>query len=214
MDFPGEGGQVFDPRTMVGRKPRPALTFFHHNTLATIWTVFWVLWVLPAVFGKKTVRRQTNGSRILQLVLLLVAYVLIVNGELGLNWLNLQLVPEGRASTAVGYGLLMAGMLFAGWARLFLGGNWSSSVTLKQDHTLIQSGPYRIVRHPIYTGLLVALLGTAIALGELRCFLGVLLAAIAWKIKSMSEETLMVQEFGDQYTRYREQVKGLVPYLW
>ena len=58
------------------------------------------------------------------------------------------------------------------------------------------------------------MLGTAIALGELRCFLGVLLAAIAWKIKSMSEETLMVQQFGDQYTRYREQVKGLVPYLW
>jgi protein-S-isoprenylcysteine O-methyltransferase len=87
-------------------------------------------------------------------------------------------------------------------------------VTLKEDHTLVQSGPYRIVRHPIYTGLLFALLGTAIALGELRCFLGVLLAAIAWKIKSMSEETLMVQQFGDQYARYREQVKGLVPYLW
>ena len=190
------------------------MTFFHHNTLATIWTVFWVLWILPAVFGKRTVQRQTTASRILQLILLLVAYVLIVNGELGWNWLNLRLVPEGRGSTAVGYGLLMAGMLFAGWARLFLGGNWSSNVTLKQDHTLIRSGPYRIVRHPIYTGLLVALLGTAIALGELRCFLGVLLAAIAWKIKSISEETLMVQQFGDQYTRYREQVKGLVPYLW
>lgn len=70
------------------------------------------------------------------------------------------------------------------------------------------------MRHPIYTGLLVALLGTAIAMGELRCFLGVLLAAIAWKIKSVSEETLMVQQFGEQYTRYREQVKSLVPYLW
>jgi protein-S-isoprenylcysteine O-methyltransferase Ste14 len=199
---------------MVGRKPRRALRFFHHNTLATIWTVFWVLWILPAVFGKRTVQRQTTGSRILQLILLLVAYVLIVNGELGWNWLDLRLVPEERASTAVGYGLLMAGMLFAGWARLFLGGNWSSNVTLKQDHTLVRSGPYRIVRHPIYTGLLVALLGTAIALGELRCFLGVVLAGIAWKIKSMSEETLMVQQFGDQYARYREQVKGLVPYLW
>jgi len=143
-----------------------------------------------------------------------VAYVLIVNGALGWNWLNQRVVPAGRTSTAAGYGLLLAGMVFAGWARLFLGGNWSSNVTLKQDHTLVRSGPYRIVRHPIYTGLLVALLGTAIALGELRCFLGVLLSAIAWKIKSISEETLMVQEFGDQYARYREQVKGLVPYLW
>jgi protein-S-isoprenylcysteine O-methyltransferase Ste14 len=199
---------------MVGRKRRRALTFFYHNILATLWTVFWVLWILPAVFGKKTIRRQTDGSRILQLVLLLVAYVLIVNSGLGWDWLNHRLVPKGSGSTAAGYALLIAGMLFAGWARLFLGGNWSSSVTLKQDHTLVQSGPYRIVRHPIYTGLLAALLGTAIALGELRCFLGVLLAGIAWKIKSVSEESLMVEQFGDQYARYREQVKGLVPYLW
>jgi protein-S-isoprenylcysteine O-methyltransferase len=190
------------------------LTFFHHNTLATIWTVFWVLWVLPAVFGKRTIKRQSSGSRTLQIVLLLVAYVLIVNGSLGWDLLNRRLVPAGRASTMAGYGLLLAGMLFAGWARVSLGGNWSSSVTLKQDHTLVRSGPYSIVRHPIYTGLLVALLGTAIALGELRCFLGVILAAIAWKIKSIGEEALMAQQFGDQYARYRLQVKGLVPYLW
>jgi len=199
---------------MVGREPRRALTFFHHNSLAIIWTVIWVLWIVPAVFGKRTVQRQRTGSRILQLVLLLSAYVLVVDSGRDWGLLNLRVVPPGITGTAVGYGLLLAGMLFAGWARLFLGGNWSSDVTLKEDHTLVQSGPYRIVRHPIYTGLLFALLGTAIALGELRCFLGVLLAAIAWKIKSMSEETLMVQQFGDQYARYREQVKGLVPYLW
>jgi protein-S-isoprenylcysteine O-methyltransferase len=190
------------------------LTFFPHNILATIWTVFWVLWILPAVFGKRTVRRQSSGSRILQLILLLAAYVLIVDSGHDWGWLNLRVVRAGSTSTAAGYALLFGGMLFAGWARLFLGGNWSSNVALKQDHTLVRSGPYRIVRHPIYTGLLAALLGTAIALGELRCFLGVLLAAIAWKIKSMSEETLMVEQFGDQYARYREQVKGLVPYLW
>jgi protein-S-isoprenylcysteine O-methyltransferase Ste14 len=199
---------------MIGRKPRGALTLFHHSVLATIWTVFWVLWVLPAVFGKRTIQRQPTGSRILQIVLLLVAYVLIVNGSVGWDWLNQRVVPAGRASTEAGYGLLVAGMLFAAWARLFLGGNWSSNVVLKEDHTLVLSGPYRIVRHPIYTGLLVALSGTAIAVGELRCFVGVVLAAVAWKIKSISEETLMVQKFGDQYTRYREQVKGLVPYLW
>ena len=190
-----------------------SLTYFH-NTLVTIWTVFWVAWILPAVFGKRTIRRQSSGSRILQIVLLVVAYVLIVNGRLGWDLLNLRVVPAGAASLWSGYGLLMAGMLFAGWARIFLGGNWSSSVTLKQDHTLIRSGPYRIVRHPIYTGLLVALLGTAIVLGELRCFIGVILAAVAWKMKSINEEALMVEEFGEQYTRYRLQVKGLVPYLW
>lgn len=173
-----------------------------------------MLWVLPAVIGKRTIQRQGSGSRILQLLLMVAAYVLIINSELPWGFMNLRLVPEGRLAGIAGYSLLLAGMAFAGWARFFLGGNWSPSVALKQDHTLVLAGPYRIVRHPIYTGLLVALLGTAIALGPLRCFLGVGVAAIGWKIKSLTEEALMVQEFGDQYTRYRQQAKGLVPYIW
>jgi protein-S-isoprenylcysteine O-methyltransferase Ste14 len=190
------------------------LSFFRNNPLAVIWTVFGVFWVLPAIFGKRTIQRQTSGSRILQLVLLVAAYVLFANPDLGWDLLNRRLVPVGMAATATGYSLLLAGMLFAAWARVFLGGNWSSNVTLKQDHTLVRSGPYRIVRHPIYTGLLVALLGTASVLGELRCFLGVILALIAWKFKSITEEAFMVQQFGDQYTRYRMEVKALVPYIW
>jgi len=190
------------------------LSFFQNNPLAGIWAVFGVLWFLPAIFGKRTLKQQTPGSRILQLVWLVAAYVLFANQDLGWDLLNRRLVPAGMPTSAVGYGLLGAGMLFALWARVLLGGNWSSNVTLKQDHTLVRSGPYRIVRHPIYTGLLVALLGTAVVLGELRCFLGVILAAIAWKIKSVTEEALMVQQFGEQYTHYRTQVKALVPYIW
>ncbi len=95
---------MVDPPYNSRQKAEGGLTFLHHSVLATIWTVFWVLWVLPAVFGKRTVRRQATGSRILQLVLLLVAYVLIVNGALGWDWLNLRLAPEGKPSTAVGYG--------------------------------------------------------------------------------------------------------------
>jgi protein-S-isoprenylcysteine O-methyltransferase Ste14 len=190
------------------------LSFFQNNPLAVIWTVFGVLWLLPAIFGKRTLQRQTPGSRILQLVMLVAAYVLFANQDLGWDLLNRRLVPADLPASAVGYGLLAAGMLFALWARVSLGRNWSSNVTLKQDHTLVRSGPYRIVRHPIYTGLLVALLGTAIALGPLRCFLGVVLAAIAWKYKSITEEAFMVQQFGDQYRHYQMEVKGLVPYIW
>jgi protein-S-isoprenylcysteine O-methyltransferase Ste14 len=173
-----------------------------------------VLWFLPAIFGKRTIQRQTSSSRLLQIILVVTAYSLIFDPKLDWGPLSLRLVPSGLPATILGYGLLLAGMLFACWARVFLGGNWSASVTLKQDHTLVRSGPYSIVRHPIYTGLLTALLGTAIALGELRCFLGVVLAAIAWKIKSITEEAFMLQQFGEQYTRYRTQVKALVPYLW
>jgi protein-S-isoprenylcysteine O-methyltransferase Ste14 len=190
------------------------LSFFQHNPLALIWALFGVLWLLPAAFGKRTIQRQTSGARIFQLSLLVAAYVLFAHSDLGWELLNRPLVPGGKATTAIGYGLLLSGMLFACWARIFLGSNWSANVTLKEDHALVSSGPYRIVRHPIYTGLLVALLGTAIALGPLRCFLGVVLAAAAWKIKSMTEEAFMLQQFGDRYMRYRMQVKSLVPYIW
>jgi protein-S-isoprenylcysteine O-methyltransferase Ste14 len=190
------------------------LVLLRNNPLAVIWTAFGIFWLLPAILGKRTVQRQASGPRILQLALLVAAYVLLADSDLGLDFLDRPLVPEGRGAVLIGYSLLAAGLLFAGWARLTLGGNWSSNVTIKQDHTLVSSGPYRIVRHPIYTGLLVALLGTAIVLRELRCFLGVVLAAIAWKYKSINEEVFMVQKFGDQYARYRMEVKGLVPYIW
>ena len=189
------------------------LTFFH-NPLVILWSVFGVAWFLPAVFGKRTIRRQSSRSRILQLVLLLAAYGLMVDRQPGMGFAESAPGAGGHGFLWHGYGLLLAGMLFAGWARIFLGGNWSSSVTLKQDHTLVRSGPYRIVRHPIYTGLLVALLGTAIVLGELRCFLGSSWRRLPGRSNRSREEAFMVQQFGDQYTRYRMQVKALVPYLW
>ena len=147
-----------------------SLTYFH-NTLVTIWTVFWVAWICWRCRNGRS-EDSPPAPASCEIVLLVVAYALIVNGRLGWDLLNLRVVPAGAASLWSGYGLLMAGMLFAGWARIFLGGNWSSSVTLKQDHTLIRSGPYRIVRHPIYTGLLVALLGTAIVLGDALFYRG------------------------------------------
>jgi protein-S-isoprenylcysteine O-methyltransferase Ste14 len=191
------------------------LLFFRDNPLLWIWTAFGVLWILPAMFSTRTVQKQGTGARVLQLSLLVAAYVLLTDVSLGWDFLNSRLIPEAKSVTVTGYCLLAAGLLFAVWARAHLRSNWSSNAVLREDHTLIDSGPYRLVRHPIYTGLLLALVGTALVLGaELRCFLGVLVAAIAWKYKSSNEEALMVQRFGDQYVRYRMQVKGLVPYIW
>jgi protein-S-isoprenylcysteine O-methyltransferase Ste14 len=188
---------------------------FRDNPLVWIWGTFGVLWVLPAAFARRPVQKQNTGSRILQLALLVGTYVLLTDVSLGWDYVNRRLLPQGPALLITGYTLLAAGLLFAAWARLHLRGNWSANVVLRQDQTLVESGPYRLVRHPIYTGLLLALTGTALVLGaELRCFLGVLLAAIAWKFKSTKEEALMVQKFGDRYLRYRTQVKGLVPYIW
>jgi protein-S-isoprenylcysteine O-methyltransferase Ste14 len=102
------------------------------------------------------------------------------------------------------------------WARVRLGSNWSAMVTVKQDHELILRGPYAVVRHPIYSGFLLALAGTAIAVGEIRAFIGLGVAFIGFFLKSAAEERFMREEFSefsDEYARYSQRVKRLIPFI-
>jgi protein-S-isoprenylcysteine O-methyltransferase Ste14 len=122
-----------------------------------------------------------------------------------------QIVSPNAATDASAVLLVAAGLAFAVWARVCLGRNWSGIVTLKQDHELVRSGPYRLVRHPIYTGLLLALLGSALARNEWRALLAVALAWLAFWRKLQVEEELMIEQFGDAYVRYRAEVPALMP---
>jgi len=97
------------------------------------------------------------------------------------------------------------------WARVFLGANWSATVTIKQDHEIIRSGPYALVRHPIYSGLLLGMLGTAIAIGEMRGLVG--LVFLGWWLKLQTEEQFLVEQFGTQYLKYRQETKALIPFV-
>jgi protein-S-isoprenylcysteine O-methyltransferase Ste14 len=103
-------------------------------------------------------------------------------------------------------------LAFAVWARRHIGSNWSGTVTVKTDHVLVRTGPYGWARHPIYTGLLTAILGTAIARGDLRGLLGVVLCTIAFVIKLRIEERWMREVFGEEYRRYSKEVPALVPF--
>ena len=104
-----------------------------------------------------------------------------------------------------------AGLGFTVWARIHLGRNWSGSVTLKQGHELVLTGPYALVRHPIYTGLLVAFAGTALARAEWRGVLAVLIAWAALGRKLRVEERWMAGNFGERYAQYMARVPALVP---
>ena len=105
------------------------------------------------------------------------------------------------------------GLGFATWARAILGRNWSGIVTVKEAHELVRRGPYAIVRHPIYTGILLAFAGTAVSIGELRGVFAVGLAAAALWRKLTIEEAWMHKEFGAQYTDYQRRVRALIPFL-
>jgi protein-S-isoprenylcysteine O-methyltransferase Ste14 len=112
----------------------------------------------------------------------------------------------------MGLALVIAGLLFAIWARVHLGGNWSGTVTIKQGHELIRSGPYAYVRHPIYTGLLAALLGTTAASGTVHAAVGLAIIAVALVRKLRIEEAFMREIFPDAYQRYSAEVPALIPF--
>jgi protein-S-isoprenylcysteine O-methyltransferase Ste14 len=139
---------------------------------------------------------------------------LIFIGRLVAGPLDRRFVPDSAAVAWAGLALTAAGCAFAIWARLLLGGNWSASVTVKQDHQLMRRGPYAIVRHPIYSGFLLGLAGTALALGEWRGIAGLALAFIGWLTKSRTEEAFMTAQFGAGYTEYQRRVKALVPFVY
>ena len=188
---------------------------FIEHSVSTFWLAFTILWVAAAFTSKRTVQVQSGGSRLLQAGLVLIGVTLIFNliPRFMSGWLAERLTPESTPVVLGGAVLTAAGMLFSVWARLTLGRNWSGTVTIKQDHELIQRGPYRIVRHPIYTGMLLAMLGTAFIYGIARCFVGVPIVGLAFWLKVQIEERFMVQQFGAQYVHYRQQVRALIPFV-
>ena len=121
--------------------------------------------------------------------------------------------PTLRLFAYAGPALTIAGLGFMAWSRVALGRNWSATVTIKQDHALVISGPYAIVRHPLYAGVLLAMLGTAIFFGQIRGFIAFCLTFGGWWLKSRTEEGFMVEHFGAPYRRYQGRVKALIPYV-
>jgi protein-S-isoprenylcysteine O-methyltransferase len=172
-----------------------------------------IVWAIGAVITKRTTRIEAAGSRVVQIVLFTAAFFLLFSARARLGPLAWRFVPESAGSAYAGLALTIAGAAFAVWARVFLGGNWSSSVTIKENHTLVRTGPYSVVRHPIYSGFLLAVTGTAIAAGEARSFLALVLIFVAFRLKLQVEEGFMIEQFGAEYEEYAHHVKALIPFV-
>jgi protein-S-isoprenylcysteine O-methyltransferase Ste14 len=185
-----------------------------HPYVVWIWTALLVLWIGASFTAKRTESRQDRSSRALHIVIELVAFYLLLRPHYAGSWLNAPLCPDAPVTTLLGWTVFLDGLAFTLWARSMLGRDWSAHVTIKVDHTLIRSGPYAIVRHPIYAGLVTAMLGTAIIENELHAYLAVPIALLGWKMKSVLEERFMARQFGAEYVLYKQQVKGIVPYFW
>jgi protein-S-isoprenylcysteine O-methyltransferase Ste14 len=177
------------------------------------WVAFGVTWLVSAAFTNRTVRRQSAGVRLAYMVPLVVGcWLMFAIGPH--HFLPQRFVPATDTTQAVGFALTVLGLGFAIWARFHLGRMWSGSVTLKEGHRLVQSGPYGLVRHPIYTGLVTAWIGRAVSAGTVRALVGLALAVGSIVYKLSFEDRLMAENFGEEHADYRRRVKRLVPFVW
>jgi protein-S-isoprenylcysteine O-methyltransferase Ste14 len=175
------------------------------------WVIWLVYWVVMAFSTKRTIER--GGFVGYRLVALIVFVGCVVAGRL------LHLSSQSRLwQTTLALGVLtdcivLAGAAFTVWARITLGRNWSAEVTFKQDHELIESGPYALARHPIYTGLIAMALGTAINYGRAIGFalFFSICGAVWWKARQ--EERIMSRHFPDAYAEYKQRVRALIPFV-
>ena len=176
------------------------------------WVVFLLYWLVSAQKVKAIAEKQSLSSALRHRL------------PVGLGWwllafqgfpppLNHHLTPRTDLTQTIGAALCVAGLFITIWARKTLAGNWSSDVTFKQNHELVKAGPYRFARHPIYTGLLVMCLGSALNTGRLHGWLGLVAVFIGFCVKLKQEEKLMLQHFPEDYPAYRQEVKALVPFV-
>jgi protein-S-isoprenylcysteine O-methyltransferase Ste14 len=190
------------------------MIWFYKSFFPAVWITFLIYWQLKAANTKKTQRLEPAGSRILRALTILVAIVLLSTTWIPLPWLYRHLWRVGFWLFWLGAALTVGGLLFAVWAREHLARNWSSSVSIKQDHELITTGPYAVVRHPIYTGILTGFVGFAIALSEVRGFVVFVLFILVFWAKLSMEEQWMRSQFGETYAKYVHRTAALVPYLF
>ena len=184
-----------------------------YQFINVLWIFFWAVWLAAAFFVKRATRRRRSPIRLVYIALALSAFWFFGNHTRNPILRN-QLIPNTPAIAYTGALLTAAGIAFAFIARFFLGRNWDGRVVIKQDHTLILTGPYAFVRHPIYSGLLLAILGTAIAYGQLGYFAAAVVVTFALWLKSRLEERLMIEQFSTQYSDYRSRVKAFIPFMW
>jgi len=177
------------------------------------WIAMLVYWLWAGLKTKRTLKRQSSLSRVIYLVLMLGAFVIVYRKVVPSGLLTKKWLPASDAVLVGGLIICFAGIALAIVARAWLGSNWSGTVTIKKDHELITSGPYRISRHPIYTGMFFGLLGASLIQGELKCLFALVLLFVAFEMK-MSTEEKFLQEIFPAYRQYRQRTKKLLPFIF
>jgi len=188
------------------------MTAVSSQIIVACWIMFFVYWLVSVQRVKAVAEKQSLLAALAHRIPVGFGWWMLAFP----NWpppMNFTVIPHADWMRLVGAAWCVYGLSFTLWARRTLAGNWSSDVTFKQGHELVKTGPYRFVRHPIYTGLLIMSLGTAIETGQAHCWLSIPVTAIGFWIKLTQEERLLLRHFPGDYPAYQKQVKALVPFV-
>ena len=183
--------------------------------IGVLWVAWVITWLAAAAWSARPVVRQSRTDRWRHSLFVLAGAAMLFSHARGpIDRLHAPLV---RLPQSVGWTAVMTvalGFAWTWWARIHLGKLWSGDVTLKPSHRIVRTGPYGFTRHPIYTGLLLALVGTAIADFSIGGFIGAGLVVMGLVIKIGQEERLLISHFGTAYEDFRREVPALVPGIW
>ncbi|HUL32548.1 MAG TPA: isoprenylcysteine carboxylmethyltransferase family protein [Candidatus Eisenbacteria bacterium] len=187
-----------------------AMTIEHATTIAGwLWNALLIVWVILWFGRKRTKQQESPLERLQHVIPVLLAFWLLFEG----TWKALNTRVSGNSQSVLWLGLVLTalGVGISIWARLSLGANWSGMVTLKQGHELIRKGLYRWIRHPIYTGILLGFIGTALIKGHLRGWLGFGVLLLSFYFKARREERFLRQEFGEGFEEHLRHTGMFLP---
>ncbi len=191
------------------RSSVPSEAFF--PIACDIWMVLCLYWFFSALRMKAVKSREPLRRRLTYAFPIALGLILLFNSRAHYSWLGVRFAPDTTALAVSGVALTAAGVALAMWSRFVLGDNWSAAVSIRKDHQLIRMGPYRTMRHPIYTGLLMALLGTALVVGEVRGLLAVVILCLGFYRKARREEAILTREFGAGFEAHVQHTGMFLP---
>jgi protein-S-isoprenylcysteine O-methyltransferase Ste14 len=187
---------------------------FHATPLQIIgwlWAVLAVYWLIAAFGRKRAQKREPAAERLVHILLMAGGFALLYSPDPRFGPLNHRFVPLSPLLGIAGILLAAVGVALAIWARAHLGKYWSGDVTIRQEHRLIRSGPYRFVRHPIYSGMLLALIGTVLAIGEYRAMVGFAVILLGFIKKATKEESFLQIQFGAAFDEHKRHTGFFLP---
>ncbi|HEX4486666.1 MAG TPA: isoprenylcysteine carboxylmethyltransferase family protein [Terriglobales bacterium] len=181
-----------------------------HILVVLPWGVFVTYWIAGSTKTRANAQKEPFLSRFVILLMEFAGYLLVF-APINFGMLRMHVIPRTIPTAILGVACTWAGIGLAIWARYHLAEYWSARITIKEGHQLIRTGPYQRLRHPIYTGLILATVGSALVIDHWRCVLGVLLITVGYCFKAKREENMLGQQFGEAFQEHRKHTGFLFP---